>query len=95
MKEFVAQFKALLDAGKLEEAKALLSTLGSLPETAEERAEAKLFMTDLYVRLTNAANQAYLDILHDSIAKLKVLAAKDRDIDEAAKLAKARASLAE
>ena len=49
MKEFVTTFKSLLDAGKLEEAKQLLSTFGSLPESAEERAELKLFLTDMYV----------------------------------------------
>ena len=47
MKEFVTTFKSLLDAGKLEEAKQLLSTFGSLPESAEERAELKLFLTDM------------------------------------------------
>ncbi len=94
MKEFVAKFGALLDAGKLEEAKALLSTLASLPETVEERAEAKLFVTDLYIRLTNAANQAYLDMLNDSIRKLKIPNTKDKEIDEKAKIAQTRASLA-
>ncbi len=94
MKEFVAQFEALVGANKLEEAKALLGTLGSLPETAEDKAEFKLFMTDLYVRLTNANNQAYLDVLNESIEKIKFLNSKDREIDEKGKLAETRASLA-
>lgn len=94
MKEFVAQFGALVKANKLEEAKALLSTFGSLPETAEERAESKLFLADLYIKLTNAMNQAYLDVLNDSIQQLKLLNAKDKAIDEKAKLAETRASLA-
>lgn len=93
MKEFVTTFKSLLDAGKLEEAKQLLSTFGSLPESAEERAELKLFLTDMYVSLSNAVSQNYLDTLHDAIAKLKLLDAKDKEIDEKARLMTARASL--
>ena len=94
MKEFVAKFEALVQAGKLQEAKELLSTFGSLPETDEEQAETKLFLADLYVRLSNAVNESYLAALDGAIKKLKALDAKEKEIDEKVTLAKTRASLA-
>ena len=94
MKEFVAQFEALVQACKLQEAKEFLSTFSSLPETDEEQAETKLFLTDLYVRLSNAVNESYLSALDGAIKKLKTLDAKEKEIDEKVALAKTRASLA-
>jgi len=94
MKEFLAQFESLLKADKFEEAKQLLSTFGSLKVSPEEAAEGKLFLTELYMRLTNAANKAYLSTLDEAIQKLKVLDAKEREIDEKAKLIQTRISLA-
>ena len=95
MKEFLSQFEELLKAEKFEEAKQLLSTFGSLQTTPEESAEAKLFITHLYLKLTNAVDGAYLGELEDAMQKLKILDAKEREIDEKAKLIQARISLAQ
>ena len=93
MKEFLSQFEELLKAEKFEEAKQLLSTFGSLQTTSEETAEAKLFITQLYIKLTNAVDGAYLGELQDAMQKLKILDAKEKELDEKAKLIQARISL--
>lgn len=95
MKEFLEKFESLLKADKFEEAKQLLSTFGSLNVSPEEATEGKLFITELYMRLMNAANKAYLSTLDEAIQKLKILDVKEREVDEKLNLAKARAGLAQ
>ena len=94
MKEFLNKFEALLKADNIEEAKELLSTFGSLATTPEEEAEAKLFITHLYIKLTNAINKAYIGALDDSLEKLKLLDTKEKQIVDKLTLAKTRVSLA-
>jgi|GEM_PF-1408032 hypothetical protein len=90
----LAQFELLLDAGKIEEAKAMLETLATRELSEAEQAESKLLLARLYVKLTNAVNQAYLDTLKDAIDQLKELNAREREFIEKMKLAKTRVELA-
>lgn len=61
--------------------------------TKEEEAAAKVLQARLYIKLTNAINQAYLDTLTESIEQLKMLNAKERELEDKVKLAKTRAEL--
>ena len=93
MKDILTQFELLLEAGKIEEAKALLKMLASRELTKEEKNEAKMLQARLSLKLTNAINQAYLDTLDESIEQLKALRSAQQGLHESVKLAKARASL--
>ena len=94
MNDLLTQFEILLEDGKLEEAKAMLSKLASRELTKEDVAEANMLEARLSIKLTNAINQAYLDTLDESIAQLTELQARNRGLDEKVKLARTRASLA-
>lgn len=93
MKEFAEKFKGLIQQKKFEEAKKLLGTLHDFPESIEERVELKLFLTNLYLDAMNAADREYIEILEDTLKKLKELETMSRKADEGTKLAKARADL--
>lgn len=95
MKEFIAQFEKLLAEGKLEEAKKSLAGLASLPVSKEERGDADVVLTRLYLKLTNALNQNYLETLEDATATLKALRVREKKFEEEAALARTRASLAQ
>lgn len=94
MNDPLKQFELLLDAGKIEEAKALLDKVANRELSKEEQAEAKVLMARLYVRLNNAVNQAYLDTVKESIEQLKALEAKQKALIEKVKLTKTRLELA-
>lgn len=94
MNDPLAQFELLLEAGKIEEAKAMLDTLARRPLSAQEEADAKILRTRLSIKLTNAINRAYLDTLNESIERLKELGGKSRTLSEAVTLANTRAELA-
>jgi len=89
----LTQFELLLDAGQVEEAKAMLAQLANRELSAEERAESKVLLARLYIKLTNAINEAYLDTLKDGIEKLKALNAREKAFIEKVKLAKTRLEL--
>jgi len=89
----LTQFELLLDAGKVDEAKAMLEELAGRELSEDERAESQLLLARLYVKLTNAINEAYLDTLKDGIEQLKALNAKERAYIDQVKLAKARLQL--
>lgn len=94
MNDPLTQFELLLDAGKIEEAKAMLETLAARELTEEERSEAKVLMARLYVKLTNAVNQDYLDTVKEAIDQLKDLETREKAFIEKVKLAKTRMELA-
>ena len=93
MTDLLTQFELLLEAGKLDEAKQMLRSLAAREPTAEERGAAKALLARLYVKLSNAINQAYLETLKDAIVSLKELDAKEKAFLEKVKLAETRSSL--
>ncbi len=95
MTDTLAQFESLLKVGKIEDAKAMLGLLAKRKLLPEEEAEAKVLQTRLSIKLTNAINQAYINTLDESIAKLKELGGMEKKLDESVKLAETRASLAQ
>ena len=50
----------------------MLASLVGRDLTLEEEGESKALLTRLYIKLTNAINEAYLETLKDSIAKLNI-----------------------
>lgn len=94
MTDILTQFELLLKEKKIEEAKAMLGELARRELSPQEEAEAKILQTRLSIKLTNAINQAYLETLDESIARLKNIQKTERGLDESVKLAKARADLA-
>ncbi len=93
MTDQLTQFELLLEAGKLEEAQAMLKMLAA-SEFKGKQGEAKALLTRLYIRLSNAINQAYLETLKEAIATLKGLDSREKLLAESMKLADARAELA-
>lgn len=94
MNDPVAQFELLLDAGKFEEAKQALAELSRRPLSSDEQADTKILLTRLYIKLSNAVNEAYLATLTDAIAQLKDLNGKEKAFLDKVKLAETRAGLA-
>ena len=95
MTDILAQFELLLKEKKIEEAKAMLGELVRRELSPQEEAEAKILQARLSIKLTNAINQAYIDTLDESIARLKDIQKAERGLDEKVKLAETRSALAE
>ncbi len=94
MNDPLTQFELLLEAGKLHEAKEMLGELANRELTQKEEAEAKVLQARLSIKLTNAIDEAYIEMLDQSIEQLKKLQAKGRTFFEKVKLAETRAQLA-
>ena len=94
MSDHITQFELLLEAGKFEEAKQTLAELSRRPLSSDEQADAKILLTRLYIKLSNAVNEAYLATLKDAIAQLKDLNVKEKAFMDKVKLAETRAGLA-
>lgn len=95
MTDILTQFELLLKEKKIEEARAMLGELAKRELAPQEEAEAKILQTRLSIKLTNAINQAYIETLDESIARLKDIQKAERDLDEKVKLAETRSALAE
>ena len=95
MSDHITQFELLLEAGKFEEAKQALAELSRRPLSSDEQADAKILLTRLYIKLSNAVNEAYLATLKDAIAQLKDLNAKEKAFIGKVKLVETRAGLAQ
>lgn len=94
MKDPLETFELLLEAGKIEEAKAMLGELAARELTEEEEGGAKALLTRLYVRISAEANEAYRKTLEDSIKQLKEINSKEKAMIDKLKLTQARSGLA-
>jgi len=89
----LTQFELLLEAGKLEEAKEMLGVIAVHELSPREKGEAKALLTRLYIRLSNAISEAYLETLKEAIVRLKEVDEREKAFIEKIKLAETRAGL--
>lgn len=75
------EIDALIERGKLEEAKIRLKEILMAPTTPEERAAAQLLYAKLYMDVMNRLNKAHLAVVDTLLEQAKELKADEKSFE--------------
>ena len=89
----LSQLKDLIKENKLDEAKGILTTILDRPLTDEEKGEAIVTLTMLYIEAKNSMDKEFLDVYEKTMKSIKDIDNAQSRLADAKKLEDVRESL--
>jgi len=90
----IAQIEALIEEGKLEEAKNILAEYFKAPVAAHDAARARIALMLASVKVSNAYHRIYVDALKEVTGLVRRINETNSEITERLQLAEVRSNLA-